>query len=126
MKNAQDLVSAAKAKIREVAVQDADAAINTADVLIDVRQADEFYAGHLPGAVNIPRGILEFKLSNDPELADRDLKLVLYCKNSGRAALAACSLLEMGYRNITSINGGFDAWAEAGKPIAKPDLPKFG
>jgi rhodanese-related sulfurtransferase len=66
------------------------------------------------------RGLLEFKLSNDPNLSARDLKIVLYCKNSGRAALASRSLHEMGYMNVQSIAGGFDAWAQAGNPIAKP------
>lgn len=125
MKSAHDLVTDAKTRIREVAVQDADAAIRDADVLIDVREADEFAAGHIPGAVHIPRGMLEFKLSNAPELSARDLKLVLYCKTSGRAALAACSLQEMGYMNVQSISGGFDAWSEAGKPVVRPSLPSF-
>ena len=50
---------------------------------------------------------------------------MLYCKASGRAALAACALQDMGYTDVQSINGGFDAWAAAGKPIAKPSLPSF-
>ena len=89
MKTAHDLVAAAKAHIKEVDLTEADAAIQAADVLIDVREADEFQAGHIPGAINIPRGLLEFRLSNDPVLSSRDQKLVLYCKNSGRSALAA-------------------------------------
>ena len=52
----------------------------------------EYAAGHLPGAIHASRGMLEFKLSNSPELSSRDLKIVLYCKTSGRAALAACAL----------------------------------
>ena len=96
MKTAHDLVTAAKARIQEVAVDQAEQAIREADVLIDVREADEYAAGHVPGAVLIPRGMLEFRLSNTPELEPRDLKIVLYCKTSGRAALAACALHEMG------------------------------
>ena len=125
MKNAHDLVTAAKAQIHEVDLQTAEAAIREADALIDVREADEFHAGHIPGAINIPRGLLEFKLSNEPELAARDLKLVLYCKNSGRSALAACSLQEMGYLQVQSIEGGFEAWSAAGKAVANPQLPAF-
>lgn len=56
----------------------------------------------------------------------RDVKVVLYCKTSGRAALAAASMREMGYLNVKSIAGGFDAWQAAGKPVAKPELPSFG
>ncbi|MCK6396749.1 rhodanese-like domain-containing protein [Zoogloea sp.] len=125
MKTAHDLVMAAKARTQEVSLDDADEAIRDADVLIDVREADEFAAGHLPGAVHIARGLLEFKLSSDPSLAARDLKLVVYCKTGGRAALAACALHDMGYLDVKSIAGGFDAWASAGKPVAKPSLPSF-
>jgi rhodanese-related sulfurtransferase len=125
MKTAHDLVAQAKTTIREVALQDADAAIQQADVLIDVREADEFAAGHLPGAVLVPRGLLEFKLSGTPALSSRDLKVVLYCKTSGRAALAAQAMQAMGYLNVNSIAGGYDAWAAAGKPVVKPEQPSF-
>ena len=125
MKTAHDLVAAAKANIKEVDLTEADAAIQAADVLIDVREADEFQAGHIPGAINIPRGLLEFRLSNDPVLSSRDQKLVLYCKNSGRSALAASALQEMGYLEVLSILGGFDAWAAASKPVAGAALPLF-
>jgi rhodanese-related sulfurtransferase len=55
----------------------------------------------------------------------RDLNIVLYCKTSGRAALAAQTLQAMGYKSVTSIAGGIDAWIQAGKPIVKPKLPSF-
>ena len=125
MKTAHDLVMAAKARIQEISVAEADLAIQEANVLIDVREADEFAAGHLPGAIHASRGMLEFKLSNNPQLSSRDLKIVLYCKTSGRAALAACALHDMGYLQVKSISGGFDAWAGAGKPVVKPSLPAF-
>ena len=125
MKTAHDLVTAAKARVQEISVDQAEQAIRAADVLIDVREADEFAAGHLPGALHISRGLLEFTLSGDPQLSARDLKLVVYCKTGGRAALAACALHEMGYLHVKSIAGGFDAWASAGKPVAKPSLPSF-
>ena len=125
MKTAHDLVAAAKTHVREVSVAEADQAIAAADVLVDVREADEFAAGHLSGAVHISRGLLEFKFSANPALQARDLKVVLYCKTSGRAALAANSLQEMGYQNVQSIAGGFDAWVGAGKPVVKPETPSF-
>lgn len=125
MKTAHDLVTAAKGRIQEISVDAAEQAIREAQVLIDVREADEYAAGHLPGAVHISRGMLEFKLSSNPELSARDLAIVLYCKTSGRAALAACALHDMGYLNVQSISGGFDAWAAAGKPVIKPSLPSF-
>ena len=125
MKNAHDLVTAAKLRIHEVPLDDAEQAIREADVLLDVRESDEYAAGHLPGAIHISRGLLEFKLSSTPELSSRDLKIVLYCKTSGRAALAACALHDMGYLQVKSIAGGFDAWAGAGKSVVKPTAPTF-
>ncbi|WP_084181488.1 rhodanese-like domain-containing protein [Polaromonas glacialis] len=125
MKNAHDLVTAAKLRIDEVALDDAEQAIREADVLLDVREADEYAAGHLVGAIHASRGVLEFKLSSTPELSSRDLKIVLYCKTGGRAALAACALHDMAYLQVKSIAGGFDAWAGAGKSVVKPTAPTF-
>jgi len=125
MKTAHDLVVAAKARVQEISVLDAEQAIREADVLVDVREADEFAAGHLAGALHISRGMLEFKFSANPALQPRDLNIVMYCKTSGRAALAAAALHDMGYLKVRSITGGFDAWAAAGKPVAKPDTPSF-
>jgi len=126
MKTALDLVAAAKARVTEIPLNEAEAAIQQADVLLDVREADEFANGHLPGAVHASRGMLEFKLSGTPALSERDLQVVLYCKTSGRAALAAVAMLDMGYLHVRSIAGGFDAWQAAGKPVVKPDVPSFG
>ncbi len=125
MKTAHDLVAQAKALTHEIPVSEAEQAILDADLLIDVREADEYASGHLPGAVHMSRGLLEFKLSGSPELAARDLNIVLYCKTSGRAALAAVQLHAMGYLKVASIAGGFDAWVAAGKSTAKPVLPIF-
>ncbi|MDP2015819.1 rhodanese-like domain-containing protein [Hydrogenophaga sp.] len=125
MKTAHDLVLAAKSQCHEASVEDAHTLVASADVIIDVREADEYAAGHLAGAINLPRGLLEFKLSGTPSLEQRDLHMVLYCKTSGRAALAAVSMQNMGYLNVVSIAGGYDAWVEAGKPIVKPAPPSF-
>ena len=108
MKTAHDLVAAAKARVQEISIADADAAILAADVL-----------------VHISRGMLEFKFSANPALQSRDLAVLLYCKTSGRAALAAAALHDMGYLNVRSIAGGFDAWAASGRPVAKPETPSF-
>lgn len=125
MKTAHDLVLAAKAHIQEASLQAAPELIRSADVLLDVREPQEYAAGHLPGAINIPRGLLEFQLSGTPALGARDLRVVLYCKTSGRAALAAQTMQAMGYLNVHSIAGGYDAWVAAGQPIAKPETPSF-
>ena len=126
MKTAQDLVAAAKAAITEIPAEQAREAVRTADVVLDVREESEYAAGHIPGAVHASRGMLEFKLSATPALQPRDLKVVLYCKTSGRAALAAQAMQAMGYLEVRSIAGGFDAWVAAGGAVAKPELPSFG
>jgi rhodanese-related sulfurtransferase len=125
MKTAHDLVAQAKTLTHEIPVNEAENAILEADLLIDVREADEYAAGHLPGAVHMSRGLLEFKLSGSPEFAPRNLNIVLYCKTSGRAALAAVQLRAMGYLKVSSIAGGFDAWVAADKTTVKPALPTF-
>lgn len=125
MKTAHDLVAAARARITECPVADTASALLNADVVLDVREPDEYAAGHLPGAINIPRGLLEFKVSATPALEQRDLKLVVYCKTGGRAALAACTLHEMGYVSVQSVAGGFDAWVAQGGRVVRPEPLPF-
>ncbi|MDP5070295.1 MAG: rhodanese-like domain-containing protein [Congregibacter sp.] len=126
MKSAQDLVTAAKAAITEISLDDAESALSTIDVLIDVREANEFLDGHIKDSINIPRGLLEFSLSTNESLQDRSRQILVYCKSSGRAALAAQTMQNMGYRHVRSISGGFDAWKDAGKPVVYSPKPDFG
>ena len=125
MKTAHDLVMQARASIRECSADEARGLLGSADLVLDVREPDEFATGHLPGAVNVPRGLLEFRLSAAEALQRRDLKVLIYCKSGGRAALSAVSMLSMGYLDVTSIAGGIDAWATAGGEIARPAPLKF-
>ena len=125
MKTAHDLVVQAKQVVQEISVEQAVAAIQTCDVLIDVREADEYAAGHLPGAIHMSRGMLEFKMAGNPKMQPRELNIVLYCKTSGRAALSAKSLADMGYTHVQSIAGGVDAWVAAGHEVYKPAQPSF-
>lgn len=125
MKTAHDLVTAAKSHIQEIPLDLAQSDILRADILIDVREKDEFLNGHIAGAVHIPRGLLEFKLSATPEFGTRDLNIVLYCKSGGRAALCALALQEMGYLKVSSIAGGIDAWIESGRAVVKPEIIAF-
>jgi rhodanese-related sulfurtransferase len=125
MKTPHDLVLAAKQTVLEIPIDKAPAVIAQNDVLIDVREAEEFQSGHLPGALHMSRGMLEFKLAANPQYQSRDLKITLYCKTSGRAALCAQSLKEMGYSHVSSIAGGFDAWQAAGFHVEKPVAPSF-
>jgi len=125
MKTAQDLVAEAKASVKEVSPDEAQQLLGQTDLLIDVREPAEYQEAHIAGAVHIPRGMLEFRLSADPQLEDRSRSVLLYCKSSGRAALAAVAMQQMGYLDVKSIAGGIDAWRTAGKPVVQPQQPDF-
>jgi rhodanese-related sulfurtransferase len=125
LKSPHELVFQAKQANNEVSIDKAPAVIAQCDVLIDVREFEEFQAGHLPGAIHMSRGMLEFKIAANPQFQSHDLKIALYCKTSGRAALCAQSLKQMGFLNVSSIAGGFDAWQAAGFHVEKPVAPSF-
>jgi rhodanese-related sulfurtransferase len=121
-----DIVAEARARIREIA-PDAFGAIAGNNVLIDVREPAEFATAHIQGAVDIPRGVLEFQVNahpavanvSDSALSDTDRPIVLYCRTGGRAALAACSQQQMGFKNVASLRGGITEWAAAGLPVTQ-------
>lgn len=83
-------------------------------VLIDVRERDEWERGHLPGAIHLSRGVLERDV--EEAVPDLDTPLVLYCGGGYRSALAAASLLDMGYTDVTSMDGGWRAWTNSDFP----------
>ena len=122
--NAMELVAEAKSQITEIEPAAAATAMRSA-LLLDVREAAEFEVGRLPGAINIPRGVLEFRIGDHPLLSRRDTDILVYCKTSGRAALAALNLKRMGYTNVRSIHGGFDAWSHLGLPLEQ-EATQFG
>jgi len=78
-----------------------------------VREESEYAAGHLDKALPIPRGTLEFKVGTTPELADKSKTVLVYCRTGGRAAMAAQTLQSLGYLNVLSIAGGYEAWQKA-------------
>ena len=120
-----DVVAKAKATIKECSVRDVHACLNADTVLIDIREPAEYQRGHIPGAVIIPRGLLEFEILPMLERmgagsAPGECDIVLYCGTGGRSALAAKSLDAMGFRNVKSMDGGIVAWAEAKFPLDVP------
>jgi rhodanese-related sulfurtransferase len=117
MKTPKELVAEAKAEIREVSIEEAEGLIAEGAKIIDVREPPEVAQGFVEGARSLPRGVLEFKVDEVPELADKDATIVVYCRSGGRSALAAQSLKTLGYTNAVSMAGGFTAWSEAGKAI---------
>jgi rhodanese-related sulfurtransferase len=125
IKSAKDLVGAANAAVEKLSVDEAAGLVGKDGVVfVDVREPAEWQAGHVPGAVHVPRGLLEFKA--DPSLPaayekalDPAKKLVVYCASGGRSALAAKTLKDMGYPDAVNMTGGFGAWSQAGKPVER-------
>jgi rhodanese-related sulfurtransferase len=127
MKTVQDLVAAAKGRIREIDHAELDAMRAKGAPLIDVREPGEFAQGRIPGAVNIPRGVLEFEVDGhpavncvkDPALSHRNAPVILSCRSGARSALAAAALKELGFAEPVSLAGGFMGWTNAGKPVER-------
>ncbi len=124
----RDLIDAARALIREIGPRELLDLQAAGAAIIDVREADEFEDGHIPGAVNIPRGLLEFEVDGHPavawrsaeELSHRERPVVLYCLSGGRSTLAAAALKGLGFTSAMSLRGGILQWADAGHTVDVP------
>lgn len=119
------LVAATKAQVKTIKMPEFKAAFDRKDLglIVDVRNENEFADGYIPGAVNVPRGLIEFriwKLVGFPDKTDMNAKMTLYCATGGRCALATKSLQDLGFTNVTSADMKFDDWLKAGYPVAKP------
>lgn len=112
-KSYEELVAEAREATEQTSVEVVHEALKSGAVtVVDVREADEWEAGHIPGAKPIPRGVLEYRAAD--ELPDRDARIVVHCAVGGRGSLAAKSLQEMGYSNVANMQGGVNAWSEKG------------
>ena len=119
--DAAEMVAAAKEVITEIPVEDFKKTYTRDDIfIIDVRTSAENNAAAIPGAVNIPRGVLEFRINleetwedtgkNPPQKTD---PIFVYCSTGGRGSLSAKALVQLGYKNVQSLQGGWNAWNEA-------------
>jgi adenylyltransferase/sulfurtransferase len=108
----QQLVNDAKKEIQEIDVPELKRMQQAGEkfILIDVREPNETAKGTVPGALTLPRGMLEGKI--DQITTDKDAKIVLYCGGGSRSALAAQSLKKMGFKHPISVAGGWRAWSE--------------
>jgi rhodanese-related sulfurtransferase len=112
----KDLIEEAKAAIKTISLSDAKGMFGRkGGVFLDVREADEFKSGHIPGALNIPRGLLESQI--EQQIPDRNTVIVAYCRSGARSALASSTLVKMGYRGVLNMDGGWKAWLEAGYAV---------
>jgi rhodanese-related sulfurtransferase len=118
----KDLVQEARREVSEISVETARQALDDGALVLDVRERGEFRKRRVAGAKNVPRGLLELKAAADspvvdPDLASqRDQQIVVYCTKSpsARSLLAAQTLGRLGYTQVDVLDGGLDAWAEAG------------
>jgi rhodanese-related sulfurtransferase len=93
-----------------------------AGLIVDVREPGEYAEGFIPGAVNVPRGLLEFTIWQHvgfPDKTDMNKQMSLYCKTGGRCALAAKTLQDLGFTNVVSADMKIEEWTKAGFPITK-------
>jgi len=115
----KDWVAKAKVDVKKVSAADVKAAIDKKEkaVLLDVRDPNEYAAGHLPGAINVSRGTLEFNIWD--KVADKDAKIYVYCKTAGRSAFATKTLNELGYKNAVLMDAQLEDWIKAGYPVER-------
>ena len=109
------LANDAKSRVKECDVADARSRQANGATLIDVREDNEYAAGHARGARHMGRGIIERDIVQT--FPDKDTELILYCGGGYRSALAADMLQKIGYTNVISMDGGWKAWKDSGAPI---------
>lgn len=127
------MIASARSQAREIPPVEAGEALDSAQLglVLDVRERDEYREGHVPEAVNIPRGLLEIRADPASPMADaaltgdRSARILVYCtKGPGaRSLLAAQTLASMGYERVEVLGGGLVAWAEAGLPVEGDGSP---
>ena len=120
------MVAAAKATIENLTPADVAGELARTDVLlVDVREPGETDNGVIPGAVLVPRGMLEFRA--DPgssyyiEGFELRRRVIVYCAAGSRSALAVRALQDLGYQDVAHLDGGFRAWVDDGRPVTEPD-----
>ena len=98
-------------------------------LIIDVREHSEYIYGYIPGAVNISRGVLEFKIGNEEYwdsqflyLPEKNEEIIIYCKKGKRGVLAVNSLKSLGFTNVKNLEGGWKAWELAYPLIYEKNL----
>ena len=111
------IVEDAKARVREVSIDDVKARLDRGDkfVLVDVREESEYAKDHLPGAIHLGKGVIERDI--EERVSELNTPVVLYCGGGYRSALAADNLQKMGYSCVLSMNGGIRGWREKHFPL---------
>jgi len=119
MPSGAEFIRQIKSEIDEVDPSDVKPLVNNGVAIVDVRETDEFVAGHLPGAKHVPRAYLEQRIEG--VAPDRSQRVVLYCASGNRSALAAHTLIkDLGYENVQSMTGGYTLWKDRGYDVVVP------
>jgi molybdopterin/thiamine biosynthesis adenylyltransferase/rhodanese-related sulfurtransferase len=113
-----DYIRQIKEQISEVDPSEVHGMLDDGVALVDVRETEEWDAGHLPGATHVPRGYLESRIEG--AVPDRAQRVVLYCASGTRSALAAKTLTDLGYGNVESMTGGYTLWKDRGYEVDVP------
>ena len=118
------LVNAARTRVKGCSVAEAKARLDRGEVahFLDVREDHEFAKDHANGARHLGKGIIERDI--ETLVPDKQASILLYCGGGYRSALAADALTQMGYTNVTSMDGGIKAWREAGYPMESLTEPR--
>jgi rhodanese-related sulfurtransferase len=111
------LVNDAKSRVKEIDIEEYKTMPREGHLLIDVREDNEWAAGHAAGAMHLGKGIIERDI--ETKVPDKSATLVLYCGGGFRSALVADALQKMGYENPISLDGGWRAWTAAGLAVEK-------
>ncbi len=116
----RELLSQVKSEVDEIDASEGARLLESDEqpLFLDVREADEWDQGIIPGALHIPRGNLESRVEG--LVPDRDRSIVVYCSAGNRSAFAAKTLEELGYENVVSLAGGFTDWKRNGFPTELP------
>lgn len=119
-----DLIAGARAQIRTIDMQTFKARFDskTLGLIIDVREPAEYAQGHVPGAINIPRGVIEFRIWSYvgfPDKLNMREQITLYCGSGARCVLATRSLQDLGLKNVTAADMSIERWARAGYPLVR-------
>lgn len=110
--SAESMVADQATMVTMISVEDVNTLVDSkaADLkIVDVRESDEFEAGHIPGAINVPRGLLEFS----PKLTNRRDRIIVYSNQQNRSVLSFNNLKLLKFRDVTVLEGGFEQWQAA-------------
>lgn len=123
-RSVSELVARTKAQIKTIDMATFKSALDKSELglIVDVREPGEYADGHIPGAINIPRGQIEFRIWQHvgfPDSTNLSKKMTLYCSTGGRCALATKSLQDLGFTNVTAADMKIEDWVTAGYPLVR-------